>query len=428
MHLLSRWRKAWSQPLDVQQQNVRSVLIDGIGVGIVTGVSTFLGVFLTRLGASPFLVGLLTSLPALTGMVLAIPAGRFLERQRNMVPWYSRSRALVQGSFVLMGLTPFLFNQDLTAYAIIAIWALVTIPQTIVNITFTLVMGAVAGPRQRQYLMSRRWSVLGATTAITVALIGAFLDLVVFPLNYQIVFGASFVGGMLSFLFSSKLTIPDNPPLAEEDTAKQSLQAYFRDMLAVLREQTPFTRFVISAFVFNLGLMLALPLFPLYWVRQLHASDFWIGLINMTNNGVLLAAYFFWTAITRRKGNVLVLRICLFGLVLYPLLTALTPRVEPLVFYAALAGVFGAGLNLVLFDMSLATVPPERTASYIALYQLTTYIATLVAPLLGTFLADMFGYTPALLISAAFRFAGAALFVALGVGMSAAQPRAVRVT
>lgn len=428
MHFLSRWRKVWSQPLDVQQQNVRSVLIDGIGVGIVTGVSTFLGVFLTRLGASPFLVGLLTSLPALTGMLLAIPAGRFLERQRNMVPWYSRSRALVQGSFVLMGLTPFLFNQDLTAYVIIAIWALVTIPQTIVNITFTLVMGAVAGPRQRQYLMSRRWSVLGATTAITVALIGAFLDLVIFPLNYQIIFGASFVGGMLSFLFSSQLTIPDNPPLASDDAAKQSLRAYFRDMLAVLREQTPFTRFVISAFVFNLGMMLALPLFPLYWVRQLNASDSWIGLINMTNNGVLLAAYFFWTAITRRKGNVLVLRICVFGLVLYPLLTALTPRVEPLVFYAALAGVFGAGLNLVLFDISLATVPPERTASYIALYQLTTYVATLVAPLLGTFLADMFGYTPALLTGAALRFAGAALFVALGVGMTATQPRAVSAT
>jgi len=77
-----------------------------------------------------------------------------------------------------------------------------------------------------------------------------------------------------------------------------------------------------------------------------------------------------------------------FGLVLYPLLTALTPRVEPLVFYAALAGIFGAGLNLVLFDISLSTAPPERTAAYIALCQLTTYIATLVAPLVGTLLAD----------------------------------------
>ena len=425
MPTLSRWRTGHAQPADIQKQNERSVLIDGLGVGIVTGVSTFLSVFLTRLGASPFLVGLLTALPALTGMLLAIPAGRFLERQRNMAPWYSWPRAMVQGSFVVMGLIPFFVSQQITVYAVIIIWALVTIPQTIVNITFTVVMGAVAGPRRRQYLMSRRWSVLGATTAITVAAIGAFLDNVPFPLNYQIVFIASFVGGALSFFFSRRLTIPDNPP-PQRDVVQQSLGAYLSDMLAVLREPSPFSRFVISAFVFNLGMMMALPLFPLYWVRQLNASDFWIGLINTTNNGVLLVAYFIWTALTRRKGNVLALRICVFGLVLYPLLTALTPRVEPLVFYAALAGIFGAGLNLVLFDISLSTAPPERTAAYIALYQLTTYIATLVAPLVGTLLADLFGYTPALLTGAAFRLAGALLFVWLGVGVISERPRAVQ--
>ncbi|ABU59368.1 MFS transporter [Roseiflexus castenholzii] len=427
MPVLFGWRARLNQPADIQKQNERSVLIDGIGVGIVTGVSTFLGVFLTRLGASPFLVGLITALPALTGMLLAIPAGRFLERQRNMAPWYSIPRAMVQGSFILMGLIPFFANQQATTYAIIIIWALATIPQTIVNITFAVVMGAVAGPRRRQYLMSRRWSVLGATTAITVAVIGAFLDNVAFPLNYQIVFIASFVGGVLSFLFSRRLTIPDNPP-PKEEIVRQSLRAYLTEMLSVLREPTPFSRFVISAFVFNLGMMMALPLFPLYWVRQLNASDFWIGLINTTNNGVLLIAYFIWTALTRRKGNVLVLRVCTFGLVLYPLLTALTPRVEPLVFYAALAGIFGAGLNLVLFDISLATASPERTASYIALYQLTTYIATLVAPLVGTLLADLFGYTPALLTGAALRCVGAILFVWLGVGVTTERPRAVQVT
>ena len=40
-----------------------------------------------RLGATPFLVGLITSMPALTGMILAIPVGRLLERQRDILPW-----------------------------------------------------------------------------------------------------------------------------------------------------------------------------------------------------------------------------------------------------------------------------------------------------------------------------------------------------
>ncbi len=416
--MIARWFTQIGQtlaPTDTQGRNVRSVLIDGIGVGIVAGVVTFLAVFLTRLGASPLLVGLLTAMPAFTGMLLAIPVSRFLERQRNVAPWYSRARVLVQGSYMLIGLTPFLVPLQYTPYAIIAIAALVTIPQTIVNITFTVVMGAVAGPRQRQYLMSRRWSVLGVATALTVAAVGWGLDRVGFPLNYQLIFIGSFFGGMLSFAFSSQISIPDNPPVPPEHIGQGQIAA-LREGIANLRANPPFANFVAATFVFNLGMMMALPLFPLYWVRVVHASDTWIGVITTVNNAVLLGAYFLWTTITRRRGNVLVLRVCAFGLGLYPLLTALTTQELPLPLFAALAGIFGAGLNLVLFDISLATVPPERVASFVAVYQLTTYAATLVAPLIGTTLAGAVGYAPALVLAATLRFAGAGLYVLLKVG------------
>jgi len=83
------------RPRTVAERNVRAVLVDGIGVGIATGVGSFLAIFLVRLGASGLLIGLLTSLPALTGALLAVPIGRFLERQRNIVPWYSGMRVWV---------------------------------------------------------------------------------------------------------------------------------------------------------------------------------------------------------------------------------------------------------------------------------------------------------------------------------------------
>src|SRR4029453_5602767 len=198
---LGRWL---TRPANVQQRNVRNVLIDGMGVGLVQGVATFLSVFLVRLGASPFMVGLLTSMPALTGMILAVPGGRMPERQRNIVPWYSRARVWVLGSYALTGLVPFFFPLDLAPIAIIVIWAFAPVPQTIVNVAFTIVMGAVAGPNRRYYLMSRRWSTLGITSALTVALVGVILDLISFPINYQTVFIGSFAGGLLSFAFSSR--------------------------------------------------------------------------------------------------------------------------------------------------------------------------------------------------------------------------------
>jgi MFS family permease len=97
--------------------------------------------------------------------------------------------------------------------------------------------------------------------------------------------------------------------------------------------------------------------------------------------------------------------------------------VPPLVIYAGLAGIFSAGIDLVLFDILLVTCPKRHAASYIAVYQMTTYVATFIAPLLGTFLADTLGYGPALFASGGLRFLGAILFVLLGVGMAASPPR-----
>jgi MFS family permease len=410
---LARWL---TRPASVQQRNVRNVLIDGIGVALVQGVATFLSVFLVRLGATPFMVGLLTSMPALTGMILAIPIGRLLERQRDILPWYSRVRVLVLGSYALTGLVPFLFPPEAAIIAIIAIWAIATVPQAVVNVAFTMVMSAVAGPNQRYYLMSRRWSIMGVTTAITVALVGVILDAISFPLNYQLVFIASFGGGMLSFAFSNRIVLPPSTSVEEAKHAGEPLGQRLRDGLAAMRQNVEYNRFLISQFVFRCGLTLAIPLFPLYWVRELNAPDSWIGVINTVNSAVLMVAYFLWSKVSERRGNSVVLRACAFGLVFYPLLTGLTRSLGPLPIYAGFAGIFAAGIDLVMFDILIETCPPRHAASYIALYQTTTYIATFLAPTLGTALADTLGYAPALFVSAGLRLAGAVLFVTMGVG------------
>lgn len=407
------------QPASVHQRNVRNVVIDGIGVGIVQGVASFLSVFLVRLDASSLLVALLTALPAVTGMLLVLPIGRLLDRQRTILPWYSRARVTVFACYALIGILPFFVPQRALPNVIIAVWAVATIPQTIVTVAFTVVMSAVAGPEQRASLMSRRWGVLGATTALTVAVVGVALDQIRFPLSYQVVFMGSFGGALISFAFSRRITLPDHAP-RDAAEPRRAWGGHVRAGVSTLVRHAAYTRFLVSQFVFNVGLLMAVPLFPLYWVRELHVSDAWVGTITLANQGVVLVAYFLWAALVRRTSAVVVLRVCSFGLVLYPLLTGLTRSVPPLVLYAAMAGVFGAGLNLVLFDVLLRTCPPEQTASYVGLYQWTIFLATLVAPLVGTTIADTWGYAPALFLAGGLRCAGALLFTLLQVGVSGA--------
>ena len=190
---------------DIQERNKRYVQIDAIGVGTANAAAPFLPVFLTRLGATPVQIGLLTSMPGLTGFILSIWVGRFLQRQRNVVPWFSLSRLLVISAYALTGIVPFFVPDNILIYVILLIWALVTLPQTMVAVGFSVVMNAVSGPEGRYELMSRRWSILGITTAITVAIAGQILDRVGFHLNYQVVFiGLSF-GGLISYYFSSRI-------------------------------------------------------------------------------------------------------------------------------------------------------------------------------------------------------------------------------
>lgn len=399
------------RPTNREQVNQRNVLIDAIGVGITAGVGSFLSVFLVRLGASSFLVGLLTAMPALTGMLLAIPVGEFLARQRNIVPWFARARFLVLSCYVLTGLVPFLVKTH-QPEAIILIWALATLPQTLVSVGFTVVMGGVAGPGGRFTLMSRRWAILGLTNTLTVALVGQLLRLFDFPLNYQVVFIGSAIGALISVVFSSSIILPPQPAPAE----RRSLVSTFRQTGGTLRHNRDFVNFTVAQFVFRAGMALALPLFPIFWVRNVGATDPQISAINSVQTFVMMAAYFLWARVSERRGGRWVLLVTAFGVSFYPLLTALSRTPELLIAWAALGGLFTAGIDLVFFDLLLRTVPGEHQASYVGMYQTTVYIAAFLAPLAGTALADGIGIVPALVAGTVLRLAGFGLMARLGVG------------
>ena len=405
-------------PDALYRRNARNVMVDGMGVGLVTGVATFLSVFLIRLGASNLQVGLLTSMPAVTGALLAIPIGRFIQQRPNIILWYARARLWVLSSYALTGLAPFVPRVFLIPL-IIGIWAIATLPQTMVNVTFTLVMGAVAGPERRLHLMSRRWASLGITNALSVALVGWTLDLIVFPINYQVVFIASFVGGLISYYFSTSIVLPSGAHVP--DQGREPWYATFTGMGHLLSSQPRFGRFVLSQGVYRLGMAMAIPLLPLYWVREVQATDASIGLISTVSSGVLLVAYMIWSGAAQRFGQRGVLLLCGAGLASYPLLVAFSGQVWQLVVLAGIAGIFVAGADLVLFDLLVATLAPENRGPSVGIYHTTTYIATFVGPIVATAGADRFGIVPMLFVAAALRAAGTILFWLLGVG--ATEPR-----
>jgi MFS family permease len=395
-------------PVDTHQRNKRLVNIDGIGVGIASAATPFLPVFLTRLGASAVQIGLLTALPGLTGLFLAIFVGRFLQRQRNMVPWLSVPRFLVISAYALTGIVPFFVPDKALVMVVLIIWALATLPQTVVSVSFSVVMNAVSGPQGRFDLMSRRWSILGSTTTIAVALAGQILDHVGFHLNYQVVFMGLSLGGLLSYYASSKIKIADNEPALM--TPRNSLKSSLKEYRQLIRSAPNFVSFTLKQFVYLFGITLGTPLFPLYYVRQINASDAWIGLVYTAQTAVLVVSYFFWSRQSRRRGSRLVLLITTLCSSIYPGLVALTLNQTTVFIYTTLAGLFQAGMDLVFFDELMRTIPPSYGPTFVSLNQSVQYIPAVLAPLVGTFLSLHIGLSNALLVSAGIRLAGFFLF------------------
>src|SRR6266511_81347 len=163
--------------IKVQKRNFRYVQIDAIGVSISNVAAPFLPVFLTRLGASNFQVGLLTSMPGMTGLVLAILVGRFLQTRRDVVPWYSLSRLMVILCYALTGILTLLVSEKFIIIATFAILAFATLPQTALAVVFSVVMNAVAGPEGRYAVLSRRWAVFGLTGVIGTFIVTRLIDL-----------------------------------------------------------------------------------------------------------------------------------------------------------------------------------------------------------------------------------------------------------
>ena len=397
------------EQLRVQKLNFRYVQIDAVGVSISNVAAPFLPVFLTRLGATNFQVGLLSSMPGMTGLILAIAVGRFLQSRKNIVPSYSLSRLMVILCYALTGILTLAVAEKFAIIATLAIWAFATIPQTALAVAFSVVMNGVAGPSGRYALLSRRWTIFGLTGVIGTFIVTQLIDLIEFPVNYAVMFLVLSLGGFVSFYFSRKITLPDQipPPVVNSGSPLRGLH----NVLELLRSNPAFLSFSLKRFVYFSAITLGTPIMPLFLVRDVHATDGQIGTVNMTLTLIMLFGYFVWPRVSLRRSGRFVLLATTLGAVLYPALSAATPRIELIILYAGIAGFFQGGLDLVFFDELMKTVPTEYSATFVSISQSMQYLSMILAPLLGTWLAGYIGLGGALWLSAGLRLLGFLLFL-----------------
>jgi len=393
-----------------QAANERNLYLETFWFGVLNGVSTtFLEVFAVRLGATSFQIGLLTALPALVNVVVPVPAARLLDQRGRRLALLLQTVVWQRLAYGLLALAPFLGTQWRIA-AVVLLVALATIPAAVLNLGITVLIGDMAPPRDRALVVSRRNVILAGTTMLVAMAGGWWLDLTPFPLNYQVLFGVGACASLLSLRYLRRIRLPETFAEARPAGPAGLRWGQVRAAWGRLATQQRFLRFVFSAFVYHWGLYLPAALYSIYRVRVLGASDRWIGSFTTLHTLATIVGYWLSGQVARRWGEERMLVWGAGGLAFYPILTALSTTLSPLLGVSVWGGVFGAGLSLALFNVSLALAPENERATYVALYTVAINLAAFAAPLVGSALAEAVGLREAMLLAGGVRLLGVGLF------------------
>ena len=400
-------------------RNIRNLVLQTALLGVTNGgILSFIPVFLARSGASSLEVSLLTSLPAMLSVFLAIPAGVYVGRQRNLVRTGTRYFLPIYFTYLVVALLPFLaligpWADRAIIWGAVIFWGLSAVFNVVAITAWMAAIAQAIPPRRRPAINGLRLSLLGLISAASVAGFGRVLDILPFPENYQLVFAISSVASLISLFFFSRVRLEEavsaNGPEPEKKTPLQRLKGFIANFI----ENKNFLRFSASAFVYRWGLFTPIALYSIYWVNHLDATDTMIGLRSTIEQLTMAAAFYFWGRVATAKGFRLVLIISSAGYALYPILTGVVSTMAWLLPVSVVAGFFVGGINISFFEAFLKSCPDDKRPTFIAMNNFLANIAAFSAPLVGAAVSDIFGIQIAFFLGGGLLLIGMVLFFLL---------------
>jgi MFS family permease len=379
--------------------------------GILSGSSiNFLSVYATRLGATGLQIGLLSSMAAAVSLALAIPAGKWLETQ-NINKAVFRASVWYRLGYLLWVPLPWLFNEQAQVWALIVIALLMAVPLTPLSVGFNALFATSVPPQWRAHVAGVRNVTFAIAFMLSSLGSGYLLEHLPFPGGYQIVFGIGFLGAAMSslhlyFIKPLQATASTLPPRPEPASIKKALSPRQQLQTAIRFDiwRTPFRSTLLVFLGFHFAQYLAVPLFPLFQVRQLHLTDDQIGIGTALFYLAVLLASTRLNELVRNFGHKTVTGMSVAGLAMYPLLLALSKTPTDFYWMSALGGLNYALLIGSYANYLLEEIPIQDRPAHLAWYNVILNTSILIGSLTGPLLLNAVGLSAALIVVALLRF------------------------
>jgi MFS family permease len=414
--------------------NTQHLMHDAAWYGVLAASSMgFLGVFATRLGASAFEVSLLTAGPAVVNLIASIPFGKWMEGRR-LVRTTFRSSLWTRAGYVLLVALPALVPEGARIWAVIVITVLMSLPGTLLAISFNALFADLVPPDWRAFVVGRRNALLSVALTATVLLCGWLLDHLAFPGNYQWVFAIGALGALLSSYHLRRLVAPSDDRLLARvgepllDIARPGeirtldaprsysglrflTRAGGARLLRLDLLRGSFGGFLLAYLAFYTFQYLPQAVFPVFWVRELKLTDGAIGLGNALFYLAMVGTSIALRRVAGLLGHRRLLHVSSLLYSVYPFLT--WQAQDATLFWVAsfLGGSVWGLLNGALINRLMERVPQDDRPSHMALHNLALNLGILIGSLLGPALAATFAVRGAMLGAGFLRLLGGLLLV-----------------
>jgi MFS family permease len=376
------------------KRNVFFNLLDGASFGFGLGFASFttiLPLFVSNMTNSALLIGLIPAIHNVGWQLPQLFTAKPLSRMERYKPW-------------LMVMT---INERLPflGFAIIALFLPQLGSKLALILTFLLLvwqgLGAGLAANAWQNMIGKvippegLATFLGAQTAvgnlmggISAVLAGFALARIKGTYNFSAVFVAAFICFVISWIFLNQTKEPNRAINSTQIDTK----LWRQNILKILKQDKVFTRFLVSRLLSQFGMM-AFSFYTIYAVKKLGMSDITIGVmtsilfITQTISNPILG----WLADKwSRKWVLVVGGFCtVLSILLAVLITDPGWFFIPFILY----GISNTAYWTIGMTICLEFGTVDEKPTYVGLANTLVAPATILAPLLGGLLADLFNYS-----------------------------------
>jgi MFS family permease len=390
-------RRVFNLPPELSPElrsNYIFLLLD-IGVwGLYMGSTvSFLTIYAARCGATPEQIGLLTALPALLSLLLALPVGQWLKRfPAGKVTFWAAlvGRALLLAYVFL----PWVLPPTLQVNALLVMAVILVVPNTVIGISFGQFFIEAIPSRWRGTVVGARNAIMSIVSFPVTLICGQVLTHMIFPSGYQVVFFIGFVGALATaYMIGRVHPIPD-PALP---TVQPIAQPTRRKLPQIDAQGRAYLKVIGLLFLLNFTNNMAAPLVPDWLVDHLQLSDATISIGTATATMLVFLVSLGVARLTRRTGNRNATAIGAALLSLNAIALALATDAN-LYFVAAVVGGIASGvLGAAQYNYPLDHLPLTDRSNWLSYGLMLGNAAVLLGALAGPLLARNLGIPGALI-------------------------------